>query len=133
MSKERIKWLAQAEEDLNSAEYNFLGKKFDMDQKTKLIKELKIFKNKLKKSYDLKKLILFGSFAKGKQKKHSDVDLVVVSQKFKKNLLERSPPLHLKWDLDYPVDFLCFTEEEFERKKKSLGIVKEAAKEGIII
>ena len=37
------------------------------------------------------------------------------------------------WNLDYPVDFLCYTPEEFEKKKKEISIVKEAVKEGIDI
>jgi hypothetical protein len=37
------------------------------------------------------------------------------------------------WDLNYPVDFLCYTPEEFNKLKKEVSIVSEALKEGIEI
>ena len=79
-------------------------------------------------------MVLFGSRAWGKPNKHSDVDLILVSEKFRrKRWLNRSPDLYMMWDLKYPVDFLCYTPEEFERKKKQFGIVQQAVKNGIII
>ena len=81
---------------------------------TKLLRKLKKFKEQNK----IDKMYLFGSQATGKTHKWSDVDLIVVSTKFKgKGILKRSPPLYLRWDLDYPVDFLCYTPEEFEKKR----------------
>ena len=105
-----------------------------MDRNKSLKSELKIFLQELSKDYPVQKLILFGSRAKGKATVDSDVDLIIVSSKFKnKKRLDRSPPLYLKWNLKYPVDFLCYTPEEFKRKKKQIGIVQEAIKEGIEI
>ncbi|HLD41764.1 MAG TPA: nucleotidyltransferase domain-containing protein [archaeon] len=99
-------------------------------EKTELIKALK----KFKKQNRIEKLYLFGSQAIGKTHKWSDVDLIVVSGRFKgKGNLERSPELHLSWNLDYPVDLLCYTPEEFDRLKKRVSIVSEALKEGIEI
>ena len=103
-----------------------------MDRKETLVKELQQFAERISKVYPLKKMILFGSQATGKATKHSDVDLLLVSEKFRKQrLLQRSPPLYLQWDLDYPVDFLCYTSEEFKKKKKQIGIVQQAVKEGV--
>ena len=77
-------------------------------------------------------MYFFGSRATGKPHKWSDVDLVVVSKHFRgKGLLERSPPLYINWDIDYPVDFLCYTPEEFKRLQKRISIVSEAVKTGI--
>ena len=79
-------------------------------------------------------MYLFGSTVLGNTHKYSDVDLVVVSKKFKgKGLLERSPNLYLRWGLEYPVDFLCYTPGEFERLKKGVTIVREAIRNGIEI
>jgi hypothetical protein len=36
-------------------------------------------------------------------------------------------------DLNYPVDFLCYTPEEFNKLKKEVSIVSEALKEGVEI
>ncbi len=103
-------------------------------KKTKLLKELSEFKEKINKDYKLKKMILFGSRAIGKYNKESDVDLIIVSSKFKKKgNVHRAPNLYLNWDLDYPVDFLCYTPEEFNKLKKQITIVREAVKEGIEI
>lgn len=105
-----------------------------MDRKKSLIRDLNRFAKKISKEYSPERIILFGSQAKGKATKHSDVDLIIVSSKFKnKHKLDRSPNLYLKWNIDYPVDFLCYTPEEFERKKKQIGIVQQAVKEGIEI
>ena len=99
-------------------------------KKSSLIKQLKAFKNKNK----LEKMFFFGSRAIGKPHKWSDVDLVVVSKNFhKKGLLERAPPLYMGWSIDYPVDFLCYTPEEFNKLKKRISIVSEAVRTGIEI
>jgi len=100
-----------------------------MDKKRSvLIKQLKEFKNNNK----LEKMYFFGSRAVGKPHRWSDVDLVIVSKNFRgKGLLERSPPLHINWDLNYPVDFLCYTPEEFKKLQKRVSIVSEAVKNGI--
>jgi len=43
--------------------------------------------------------------------------------------------LRALWNAGIVGDFeiLCYTPEEFERKKKSLGIVREALREGIVV
>jgi predicted nucleotidyltransferase len=103
-----------------------------VDRKRTLIKELLAFSQQISKEYPLRRMILFGSQAKGTAGKHSDIDLILVSDKFRGiKRLDRSPPLYLKWNLSYPVDILCYTPEEFERKKKFVGIVQEAIKEGV--
>jgi len=35
------------------------------------------------------------------------------------------------WNLDLPVDFLCYTPKEFNKLKKQISIVKEAIENGI--
>ena len=127
MQQDVDRWFKQASEDLKAARYNFEGKKYKV---SRLIKQLKDFKNKNK----IEKMYLFGSMASGKARKYSDVDLIVVSKKFKgKGLLERSPELYLKWELGYPVDFICYTPEEFNRLKRGVTIAREAVKNGIEI
>lgn len=98
--------------------------------KTKLINELKKFKNDNK----ISKLIFFGSRATNKYSKYSDVDLIIISPMFKRyKSFKRAPTLRPKWKLDYPVDMLCYTPEEFEKKQKQTGIIQMALKEGILI
>jgi len=103
-------------------------------EKSKFIKELRQFKDKIGKNYRIEKVILFGSRSSGKADESSDVDLIIVGEEFRgRGILRRSPPLYLEWDLEYPVDFLCYTPEEFEVRKKQIGIVKEAVEKGIEI
>ncbi len=103
-------------------------------EKTKIIELLRQFKAKIQKKYDIEKIILFGSVARGIYTKESDIDLIIVGDEFKdKSVLKRSPPFYLEWDLGYPVDILCYLPSEFEEKKKQISIVREAVREGIEI
>lgn len=104
-----------------------MGKKKDL----KIVKE---FKERLSKRIPLKKVILFGSRAKGKTYEWSDFDLIVVSDRFKgEKSFRRAPIVYNSWDYDCPVDFLCYTQEEFNKLKKKITIVREAVREGIEI
>jgi predicted nucleotidyltransferase len=96
-----------------------------------VIKELKRMKKELSKRYKIKKMLLFGSRARGDYKLTSDTDLIVISKDFEgHNFRDRPNDFLDAWIL--PVDFevLCYTPEEFLRKKKEYGIVREAAKQG---
>ncbi|MHA1470725.1 MAG: nucleotidyltransferase domain-containing protein [Candidatus Asgardarchaeia archaeon] len=104
-----------------------------MGKKTANIEEIKEFLRRISKKYKIRRAIIFGSAARGEFGEDSDVDLIIVSDFFKdKSPLERPVPLYLEWDLDYPVDFICYTIEEFEKIKKRPSIVKIALEEGII-
>ena len=102
-----------------------------MDQeKDKILKRLKEFI----KGRNVEKAILFGSVARGEAGKDSDLDVILVSEDFRgKSALKRPVPFYLEWNLGLPVDFLCFTPEEFEKLKNKATIVREALKEGITI
>src|SRR2546427_3910749 len=99
-----------------------------------LIRELKSFRRKVSTRYGVQRMILFGSRARGGPRRDSDVDLIAVSPKFKrKNIVERASPLYMEWDLNLPVDFLCYTPEEFDELSKRPSIVRVALDEGILI
>ena len=105
-----------------------------MAKKQNLIRELAEFKKNVNKVIPIDKLILFGSHATGKTHRWSDVDLVIVSTKFKrKRSFKRANKLYDYWNLRLPVDFLCYTPEEFNRLRKQVTIVREAANTGINI
>ena len=105
-------------------------------ERTKIIRVVKKFENELRGKYQIEKIIIFGSQARGEAKKDSDIDLIVVSKNIK-NKMKFLSGLYHEWHLnqkiDYPVDFLCYTPEEFEKKSKQITIVREAVKEGIVI
>ena len=97
-------------------------------KKSKLINELR----KFKRQNNIEKMYLFGSRVSGRIHRWSDVDLIVVSKRFNgKGLINRAPDLYMRWNLNYPVDFLCYTPEEFNKLKRQITIVREAVREGI--
>jgi len=103
-----------------------------MDQKSTLIKKLENFKKDISEDMQVKKMIFFGSRATGNYKKDSDIDLIIVSPKFK-GVKFRERPIHLynHWNINHPVDFLCYTPQEFRKKSSQTTIVQEAVKKGI--
>jgi hypothetical protein len=92
------------------------------------------FRRKVAKRYGIRRMILFGSRARGRTHQFSDVDLLLVGDKFRrKGAIERAVPLYLEWDIDLPVDFLCYTPEEFNALARRGGLVREILREGIEI
>lgn len=105
-----------------------------MGKKQIIIKQLTDFKKNLLKKIKIKKMIFFGSRVAGKPSKWSDIDLIIVSPNFKgKKFRYRSLGFYEYWDLDYAVDFLCYTPDEFNKLKNQITVVKEATKSGIEI
>ena len=103
-------------------------------KKHKHIDYLKEFKKKLSEKFPIDKMILFGSRATGRPYRWSDFDLIIVSSKFRKlDFFRRGARMYDYWDIDYPVDFLCYTPEEFKKLSKQITTVKEAVETGIEI
>ncbi|MCM8778385.1 MAG: nucleotidyltransferase domain-containing protein [Candidatus Omnitrophica bacterium] len=67
-----------------------------------------------------KKIILFGSYAKGTPRQDSDIDLIVISDDFKNmNLRERLEVLGLAAGRVFePIEALGYTPEEIETETK---------------
>lgn len=96
--------------------------------------EISEFIERVKKKFEPKSIILFGSRARGEELKGSDYDLIVISERFQGvPFLERLSMLYEVWDLDRDADILAYTPKEFEEKRKEIGIVKKATEEGLTI
>ncbi|MDE3019308.1 MAG: nucleotidyltransferase domain-containing protein [Nitrospirota bacterium] len=79
-------------------------------------------------------VIAFGSRARGEGLAHSDLDLVIVSDSFKAlRWLDRPARVIEALGLDFGVDLLCYTPEEYARKREEIGIVRTAYEEGIVL
>ncbi len=80
----------------------------------------------------IKKVILFGSYAKGTQHKWSDVDLCIISPKFK-NAFDALHYLSLKtiFDMKYTIEPIGFSPRDFQDKYSSL--IQEIKTTGIEI
>ena|SRR3989344_9017865 len=103
-----------------------------MDKKA--VREIKSFVQKLKKDFEVEKILFFGSRTGEDYLKYSDVDLVIVSEDFESiDFTKRMSLMYLYWDSEYDVDFLCYTPIEFERLSKRITIVREALRKGIEI
>jgi len=90
------------------------------------------FLEMLNKKYSPEKVLIFGSRARGDHLIDSDVDIIIVSKKFEGiNWLERIRNVSADWEGLVLLEPLCYTPEEFEEKKKEIGIVNQAIKEGI--
>lgn len=94
-------------------------------------KVIHFYKQDLEKKIRIDRIILFGSYAKGNTHKDSDIDLVVLSDDFKKmttdrrlDLLQRERRNPQTWD--YGMDIFGFTPEEFAKASSftTLGEIK---------
>lgn len=102
-----------------------------MDRRT--IKDLKIFFSKIKQPR-VDSLILFGSRATDDYLLTSDADVILVSNDFSGiPFPKRGTDLYLKWKGGAPLELLCYTPEEFEKKKNEIGTVADAVEKGIKI
>jgi predicted nucleotidyltransferase len=101
-----------------------------------VVKLVKDFKEKAGKKYGIKKIILFGSQVTGNIRDGSDIDLLIVSDKFKRKT-EFMSQLAVEWHIiqkkKFPVDFLPYKTKEFRELSKKITIVKQALEEGIEI
>lgn len=104
--------------------------------KLEAIRIAKDFKEKAKEKYGIQKVIVFGSQVTGRARAGSDIDLLVVSDSFKKKAESMSKLLaewHLNQKKKIPVDFICFTRKEFDELARKATIVKQALEEGVEI
>jgi len=97
-------------------------------------KDLIKFLKKVKKYYNIKKAIIFGSRARGDYFLDSDVDLILISEDFRNfRFTDRIGDIIEFWSSPIDLEVICYTPEEFERKRNQIGIVKTAVEEGIEI
>lgn len=79
------------------------------------------------------KIILFGSWAKGKEDSYSDIDLIFVWNT-KKRFLDRLADLYDRWSLSVGVDILAYTPEEFKKMLEEKNpFLEKAIAEGIVL
>ena len=88
----------------------------------------------VKKKYNAKKVILFGSKANGQLGKDSDIDLCIIIEEPKKRRIDiaREVRTDLRSYISAPLDVLVYDEKNFN-ERVALGITMEASiqKEGI--
>lgn len=89
---------------------------------------------RLRALYDPTLVLVFGSRPRGDALTDSDLDMIVVSQRFRDvPFVDRIVGVLNELDLNLRLELLCYTPEEFERKRQELGIVNQAIAEGIAL
>lgn len=75
---------------------------------------------------------LFGSRVRGDALEHSDLDVVLVSRQFQEiDWVDRAAAVLKRAHIDCWIEFLCYTPDEFRRKRREIGIVQAAIEEGV--
>jgi hypothetical protein len=98
----------------------------------KALEVVKRFVKRVGKDFKLEAVIFFGSRARGDYLLHSDVDVILISPDFEGiGFTERMSRMYGYWNYEYPFEVLCYTPREFKKKKKQIGIVRQALREGI--
>lgn len=104
---------------------NFINKKSN--------KIVKRFINLIVKKFNLKKIIIFGSFARGDYHKGSDLDLIIVGE-FKERFIDRIGKIIELNDSDLEIEAMVYTEEEFQKMiKERRPFIEQALEEGIVV
>ncbi len=79
------------------------------------------------KQYNPQHVIMFGSRVVGKASDDSDIDLIIISEKFETvHKLRRMSQVLKLINFEKHLDILCYTPDEFERAKKTSAIVQNA-------
>ncbi|MEW6069918.1 MAG: nucleotidyltransferase domain-containing protein [Candidatus Thermoplasmatota archaeon] len=95
----------------------------------KVIEEIKKFLGRVKAEEG----ILFGSRARGDNLENSDVDLIIISDRFAtQRYADRFYDLHKKWSLPYFLEAFPYTRKEL-KKLTMRGVIREALRNGIRI
>ena len=104
----------------------------------KIVKAVKILEKLFqKRGIEIYKIVVFGSYAKGKEKKESDLDIIVVSENFEgKDIFEKVKLVsgihrELVEKIIMPVDIMYYSPTEWE--KGSSLIINAAREEGEVV
>jgi len=96
-------------------------------------KTVKRFINLIIKKFNLRKIIIFGSFARGDYHKGSDLDLIIVGE-FKERFIDRIGKVIELNDSDLEIEAMVYTEEEFQKMiKERRPFIEQALEEGIVV
>lgn len=97
-------------------------------------KELNRFVATLKKRHAPSLILLFGSRARNEHLQESDYDLIVVSERFRgSGWIRRHEEVYSHWDGSARLDLPCYSPEEFQAKKRQIGLVKKAMEDGAVL
>jgi len=89
---------------------------------------------RLRRRYHPELVLLFGSRARGEALDESDLDLLIVSERFRGiSFLDRATAVLTALEIPFSVEVLCYTPEEFRARRRGLSIVAQAVAEGEVL
>ena len=95
-------------------------------------RELLAFLKRLKDALDVREVYLFGSRVYGTPLADSDLDMVVVSEKFReRSFIENMELLSRLWDGSFTLEMFPYTPEQLEKYKGRKVVVTEALEKGV--
>ena len=97
-----------------------------------IVKTLKDFRANIQSDIQVKKIILFGSYAKGNFSANSDVDVCIITEQSKNNYLTLLKIIPKIIDIDLRIEPVVFSEKEFNASAV-FGLLKEIKTYGIEI
>jgi predicted nucleotidyltransferase len=98
--------------------------------KAEVIEKLVEYKHRLAEHFDLDKVILFGSYARGNQNEFSDIDVAVIVKKVEGDFFTYTPILwKLRRDIDVLIEPILFEKDDEDIS----GFLDTILKEGIEI
>jgi len=99
-----------------------------MDKK-QVIELVKKYSAVVQNIFNVKKVVLFGSYSRGDQKEWSDIDVAIFLNERKEDILTSESKLYkLRRDIDSRIEPVILDEE-----KDRSGFAKEVLKSGVII
>jgi len=103
-----------------------------MDERNDIISKVRKYKQLVidsKFPMQIENVYLFGSYAKGTQREHSDIDVAFVVNKFKGDFFKVVPPI---WKLRRQIDFRI-EPHVIARDTDYAGMIDEIQQTGILI
>ena len=97
-----------------------------------IIKNIKKFKERIKKDINVKKVFLFGSYARGTYSEYSDIDVCIIADKSENNYLSMLKIAPMTIGIDMRIEAVVFSFNEYLDKKPA-GLLREIIEHGIEI
>jgi predicted nucleotidyltransferase len=97
--------------------------------KTAAIESVKKYADRVRRDFNVKQVILFGSYAKGTAREDSDIDVAVVFERIDGDYLDVITRLSkIRRDVEHRIEPVAL-----EELNDQSGFLKEIAKSGVII
>lgn len=98
------------------------------------MKEIRAIAKRIAERFDVKKIILFGSYAYGKVDENSDVDLLVVMNTKKRPIEQRYEIYKSLTPIHFALDIVVRTEDDIRRRiPQGDWFLKEACETGKVL